>query len=439
MRLTALFLIIFAGLFLRIDSAWKGAPENLPDSEAYQRIATGIAEYGTYEQRGPDAPSETQPASNYAPGLPLLVGAVFELAGTDSVRTARVILALLASLAIPLSFLLGRRLAGDGAGLVGAGLVAFYPTLIGDSGMLLTEPLAGTLLISAVLVLLMARDRSGVWLWTASGALFGLTAMVRPEYLGILLAVALVAWLIRRPGSLGRYSTGPVALILGALVVVAPWTARNLFDEGRLIPLSTGGGQTLFAGSFLPSDGDPQKVLPELFERNPGLLESPRVAAFESPSEVPPEIAFEVLASKELPGVETDMALTRIGRSQYVDALMGQPLELAVFLGNKAHRIWWRGRASLTDHLPGKLLHWTIAVLGLVGISLLVARRRFEAILIASIFLCATAVGVILIASPRRALVLWPMVSSFAGVGAAMTVTVLAGLLSDRGRPVALP
>jgi hypothetical protein len=67
------------------------------------------------------------------------------------------------------------------------------------------------------------------------------------------------------------------------------------------------------------------------------------------------------------------------------------------------------------------------------------ARRRFDAILVGSIFIAATAVGVILIASPRRALVLWPLVSSLAGVGAALTVAFLAGLLSDRGRPVALP
>lgn len=439
MRLTALFLILFAGLFLRVDSAWKGTPQNLPDSQAYERIAVGLSEDGVFEQRGPGLPPETQPASNYAPGLPLLIGGLFEITGSDSGRTARVVLALLASLAIPLGFLLGRRLAGENAGLVGAGLIAFYPTLIGDSGMLLTESLAGTLLIGAVMMLLVARDRSRVYLWGLAGILFGLTAMVRPEYLGILLVIALVSWLVRPSGSLSRNAIGPAALVLGAVLVITPWTARNLFDEGRLIPLSTGGGQTLFSGSFLPSDGDPQKVLPALFEGNPELLKAPEVAAFEDPSEVPPEIAFEALAAREMPGVATDVALTAMGRSQYMNALTDSPLELAAFLGNKAHRIWWRGRASLTDHLPGKLFHWLIASLSLLGLLTLLVRRRFEAVLVGCIFLSATAIGVILIASPRRALVLWPLVSSFAGVGAVLAVSVLAGLLSDRGRPVALP
>jgi hypothetical protein len=438
-RLTVLFLIVFAGLFLRVDSAWKGTDENLPDSQAYERIAVGLADHGVYEQRGSAIPPETQSASNYAPGLPLFVGAVFAIAGSDSARTARILLALIASLAIPLAFLLGRRLAGDGAGLAGAALVAFYPTLIGDSGMILTESLAGTLLIAAVLALLVAREGSRASLWVLSGALFGLTAMVRPEYLGILAVVALVSWLVKKPGSLSRGVMGPAALLVGALLILTPWTARNLFDEGRLIPLTTGGGQTLFAGSFLPSGGDPQKVLPALFESRPELLDSPKVRAFGNPSAVPPEIAFEVLAARDMPGLETDVALTRMGRSQYLDALTGKPLELAAFLGNKAHRIWWRGRASLTDNLPGKLFHWAVAALSLIGLAVMFARRRFDAILVGSIFIAATAVGVILIASPRRALVLWPLVSSFAGVGAALTVTFLAGLLSDRGRPVALP
>lgn len=439
MRVTVLFLIIFTGLFLRLDSAWKGSEQNLPDSQAYERIAIGIAEDGVYEQRGPGLPPATQPASNYAPGLPLLVGGFFEAAGTDSERAARILLALLASLSIPLAYILGRRLAGDGAGLVGAALVAFYPTLIGDAGMILTESLAGTLLIAAILVLFSARDHARAPLWLASGILFGLTAMVRPEYLGVIAVVAFVSWLVRKPGALSRNLLGPAALVAGAILVVAPWSARSLFDEGRLVPLSTGGGQTLFAGSFLPSNGDPQKVLPALFESRPELLESPRVRAFGDPAAVPPEIAFEALAAREMPGVRTDLALTRMGRSQYLDALTGSPLELAAFLANKAQRIWWRGRASLTDHLPGKLFHWAIAALSLVGLGVMLARRRFEAFLVAGIFITATAVGVILIASPRRALVLWPLVSSFGGVGAAVTVTVLMGLLSDRGRPVALP
>ena len=439
MRVTVLFLIIFTGLFLRLDSAWKGTEANLPDSQAYERIAVGIADHGVFEQRGPGLPPATQPATNYAPGLPLLVGGFFEVTGTDSDRAARIMLALIASLAIPLAFLLGRRLAGYGAGLLGAALVAFYPTLISDAGMLLTESLAGTLLIAAVLVLLAARDRSRISLWLASGVLFGLTAMVRPEYLGVVAVVAFITWVVRKPGALSRGLVGPAVLVAGAILVVTPWSARNLLDEGRLIPLSTGGGQTLFAGSFLPSDGDPQKVLPALFEREPELLEAPRVRAFGDPAAVPPEIAFEALAAREMPGVETDLALTRLGREQYLEAITGNPLELTAFLANKAQRIWWRGRASLTDHLPGKLFHWAIAVLSLIGLGVMLARRRFEAFLVAGIFIAATAVGVILIASPRRALVLWPLVSSFGGVGLAVTVTVLSGLITDRGRPVALP
>ncbi|MDQ2700785.1 MAG: hypothetical protein M3Y23_05590, partial [Actinomycetota bacterium] len=72
MRTIILMLIIAAGLALRVDAAWQGPVENLPDSAAYERIARGIHEDGEFEQAGPGTPAHPQPASNYSPGLPLL-------------------------------------------------------------------------------------------------------------------------------------------------------------------------------------------------------------------------------------------------------------------------------------------------------------------------------------------------------------------------------
>lgn len=102
MRLSALVLIIVAGLALRMDAAWQGAPENLPDSAAYERIARGLHEDGVFEQKGAGTPAHPQEASNYSPGLPLVVAGVFELSGSDDVRLARLLLALAGAAAIPL-------------------------------------------------------------------------------------------------------------------------------------------------------------------------------------------------------------------------------------------------------------------------------------------------------------------------------------------------
>jgi len=149
-RLLAVFLIVLAGMALRLDAAWHGAPVNQPDSAAYERIARGLHEDGAFVQKGAGTPAHPQPATNYSPGLPLAVAGVFTLAGDDDTRLARILLALAGTLAIVFAWLLARRLAPPEdpglAGLLAAAVVAFYPCLIADAGMLLTESLAGTLI-----------------------------------------------------------------------------------------------------------------------------------------------------------------------------------------------------------------------------------------------------------------------------------------------------
>ena len=47
----------------------------------------------------------------------------------------------------------------------------------------------------------------------------------------------------------------------------------------------------------------------------------------------------------------------------------------------------------------------------------LARRRRWEALLLATIFLSITAISALLVASPRRVLVMLPLVAALAGVG----------------------
>ncbi len=439
MRLIVLMLIVVAGLGLRVETAWQGTESNLPDSAAYERIARGLEQRGEFEQVGPGTPARPQAASNYSPGLPLLVSGVFAVARDDDVRLARILLALISAAAIPLTYLLGLRISGAAAGLAGAALLAFYPTLIADAGMLLTEPLAGTLIVGAVLLLLRARDAGRLRDWIAPGLLLGLTAMVRPEYLAItaLLAVAVSIDYLRDGGLRPLLPAG--ILMLSAILVVAPWTVRNIAETGRLVPISTGAGQTIFSGSYLPSGGDPQKVTPDLLESDPVLARKVAKSTGTDPADAPPDLVFRMMAAQSRPGVPTDEALASMGRQQYLDNLRRDPLAFSAFLASKAHRIWWRGRADLTDQLPGKLFHWMIAALSLAGLAALARSRPYEFRILALLLVAATMVGVLFVASPRRALALWPVVSSLSGVGIVLAGTVLLRRPQSRDRSVAIP
>jgi 4-amino-4-deoxy-L-arabinose transferase-like glycosyltransferase len=441
MRVIVLLLIVSAGLGLRIESAWQGSPVDMPDSVGYERIARGLWQDGRFQQAGPDLPAGLQSADNYSPGLPLLVAGIFAIRGSDDVRLARLVLALISAAAIPMTWMLGRRLGGEWAGLAGAALIAFYPTLIGDAGLLLTESLAGTLILAAVLLILRARETGRLRSWVLPGVLLGLSAMVRPEYAGITVAlgVALACLELLRSGRPDRMM--PTAVLVGAaMLVLMPWTARNAVEYGRFVPLSTGGGQALFTGSYMPSGGDPQLVVPNLLAERPGLASQALGGEATGPEPVlTPDRVLAALAARVHPELDTDSALTLMARQRYLGEFRSDPIGFSAFLFNKAHRIWWRGRSTLTDGLPGKLYHWAITALCLVGLAGLARRRRFEFTLLATLLAGATLVGVVLVASPRRALVLWPLVSCLAGVGLVMAAPVLARLPGYRGRPVAIP
>lgn len=435
-----LILVVLAGLGLRTAQAWQGSEDNLDDSAAYERIARGLHEDGAFEQRGEGTPAHPQPTSNYSPGLPLLVAGIFKAAGDDT-RLARIILALISSLAIPLTWMLGVRLGGQNAGLIGASVTAFYPTLVNDSSMLLTEPLAGTLLIGSIVAILRARDQGRRRAWVLPGLLLGALTMVRPEYMMISLLLGGTLVLIEVSGGFWAALKAPLVMLGAALVVITPWSIHNLVHFDRFLPLSTGGGQSLFVGSYLPSHGDPQKVMPKILRRNPGLqkkIQRQNRISGEGAESVTPERVFTILAGHRYPGLPIDEALGRLGQAQYKREWQDDPIALIGLIGEKAQRIWWRGRSDLTDPLAGRLIHWMLVLAALAGFVATWFRRRTEFWVLCPVFLGATLIGAVLVASPRRALVLWPLVSALSGVGFVGVIEFTRTRLSGRGQPPAI-
>lgn len=419
--LAALAAILLLGLGLRVGEAWNGrAP--VFDAAAYAKIAANVDEGNGYTA----GPTATQPSSDYSPGLPLLAAGIYELSGGVHERLARVILAFLGTLSILFAYLLARRLRrathrahqgvldasrGAVAGLVAAGVVAIYPALLEYQGMLMGEPLAATLLAGAVLATLWAADgRSRRWV--LPGLLFGALALVRPEYLAVAVLVALLVG-VRELRAGRRIGLAKPAILLGGLAIaVAPWTIRNAVELHRFVPVSTGGGQVLFAGSYLPSGGDPERVGVGVVERHPELF-APGAAR-----RLRLEQILARLAAHRHPRMETDEALAKMGRERLEDAIGEEPLTYAGFVAAKVGRIWAYGPRDVMRQPAWALMHWLLLGFGLLGLAALAARRRWEALLLATVFLAVTAISAVLVASPRRVLVTIPLVAALAGVGA---------------------
>jgi hypothetical protein len=295
--------------------------------------------------------------------------------------------------------------------------------------MLMSEPLAATLLAGSVLAIFWAGDRDGAAPWLLPGALLGATAMVRPEYLGVALLLAVVVFARGLRGDWQRALARALVLLAGVILVVAPWTIRNAAALDRFVPISTGGGQVLFAGTYLPSGGDPERVGAEVVARHPGLF-APADA-----QRLRLEQILARLAAARYPDLETDRALSRMGRAQLGDDVSDQPLEFAGFLATKVGRIWSHGPRDVMREPGWEALHWALIGFGALGLAVLAWRRRWEALVLATVFLAITALSALLVASPRRVLVMLPLVAALAGIG----VTWLWEAARERRRDDAAP
>jgi hypothetical protein len=438
--LAILAVLLLAGLGLRIGYAVEQPATPPPDAEAYARIAENLHLDGSFDARPEGVAREAQPSSAYSPGLPLFVAGVYWVSGGVHLTLALVLLAIVGAGAIPLTYLLGRRFAGPAAGLIAAGAIAFYPALLEYQGLLLTEPLAATLLTGSLALFFMAAERpqgtaergEGVpWAWLGTGALFGLLALVRPEYLPLALALPLV-WLafaaLRRfmhPGGAKSAAPGwvrgalvPVAAsLLATCLVLAPWTLRNAVELDRFVPISTGGGKALFIGTNLGADGDSVQLREDLLVERPALrakLESE--GPVDDPDRMVLESLLERVAAESYPDLETDAALGRLGRQNLEDGVTEEPLRFAGMMASKSYDAWTDAARGVMLDQPWRTLQLAIVVLALAGVAILIVRRRrFEALVAGLVLLYMTAVAALLIASPRRELVVLPLLAALAG------------------------
>lgn len=421
------FLAIFLlGLGLRLDYAIRAPNHPVDDARAYARISRAL--YGGEGFTQGDGPGyrHLQPASNYSPGLPLLTAGLYAVRGAADVEAALIVFALLGSLSIPLAFLLGRRLGGPDAGLIATLPVAVYPALLEYGGMLMTEPLATALLAGAMLCLLRACELRRPLPWIGTGLLLGGLAMLRPEYsilIPLLPALALLRLRRERGGIRGGILLGPALAVGVACLVVLPWTIRNFVVFDRLVPISTGGGQVLYEGSYLPAGPDPERIVPALLERHPWI--GRELGA--QPGPIYRGQAVALLAAREHPGEDPDVALRGMALDAYGHAMVDEPLRLTGFLAGKAWLAWTDPARDVMRFPLWRAMQLLLLLAAAIGLVVGLIRRRFEAVLFATVFAVFTIVQMVFIASPRRTLVLTPELAALAGLGVTWSIARLGG------------
>lgn len=239
-----LLAILAVALLLRLVLLPGADVAPFGDAADYDRYGVSLAQAGVFPVTGfadPGGPTALRP-----PGYPLLLGGVYEVFGRD-LTAARAVNAGLGAVAVLLLYLLVARVWDRRRALWAAGIAAVLPSLALLGGGLLSENLFVPLVLGVALLVALQRERGGLALAGAAGALLGLATLTRSTGLVLLLPVLVGLWRGSR--------AAPAVAVAALLVVLTPWTIRNADEFGRFLPLGTQGGYTL-AGQW---NGDASK------------------------------------------------------------------------------------------------------------------------------------------------------------------------------------
>ena len=412
--LVALSLILVLGFGLRAYRVVEPLATPGDDAHAYYALAKALYEEGTYG--GP----EFDDASDWSPGAPLLYAASFYATGGPREGTARIVETLLGLATIVVVYLLGRRINCAPAGLIGALGVAVYPPFIHSTGALYSEPPAMLTLPLAILTFLWASDTASrpgaAWRFLAPGFLFGLTALIRPEYLVVAVAFVLIAalrlWQVggSRPGP---KLAGAVTLAVAIVIPIVPWTIHNIVTLDRAVPISTGGGKALYVGTLLPADGEYQQAKSLLVKR---YLHRDLAPDSEALEKVNPTPLFDRVAER-YPNLPRDQALGKVGKENFSNYFSEDPGGYAAMTVRKVWRMWSGGVGEAMSGTAGRVIQVLIVALGLGGLVVLGGRRRWwELAVMATPIVLVTVVGAATLAASRRNEVLMTLVFPLAGV-----------------------
>lgn len=247
------------GLLLRLGFGlfyWVGKPLTHDEREYLALAASLAAGRGFIYQ---DASAGTSQQFGRAPGYPMFlaaIGAGRHDADSTPLRV-KVAQSIVGAAGVWLIGLIAFRAAGPRAGALAAGIAAIYPPLVWFSSYVLSETLYSFVALASASVLQLSvdraeahrTDRAGGALALGAGVLTGAAVLVRPAMLFFLPLAVL--WLIFR-----RMPVLAVALVAGAVAVVAPWTARNYRVHDRFVLVASEGGVTFWTGNHRLARGE---------------------------------------------------------------------------------------------------------------------------------------------------------------------------------------
>ena len=400
-----------AALALRVAYAWAihgTSAQPSSDSLTYDTVAWNLARGLGFQA---SANGALYPTAFVPPALPYAVSLLYRAVG-HSFFGAVLLMCFFGALVPPLVRQLGIVMFSPTAGRIAGWLAVVHPLLVFFSGYVMTEPLFCDTLLLAVLATVSWIKSPRPARAFGAGLLWGVATLTRPT--AALLPVIVVLWAWAPLGLLlaGVQRLRHLALLLaGALLVVGPWTIRNAVVLRAFVPVTTGGGRSLFDANNPVVWDDPalRGGANAILEHEPwasrvrGMSEvaRDRYAASEAR-------AFLAARVREWPRAAW-AKLTRFWRWTYSTPSTGQ---------------WFTGRGGLAGVLRAfdPLLAWMLVVMPLAAWGLVRTwrgtRRHFQSLPLGLI--AAFTLGAIVYWGALRMRVpVEPLLLLYAGAGAA--------------------
>jgi 4-amino-4-deoxy-L-arabinose transferase-like glycosyltransferase len=412
--------IVLVGLTIRaLWTFWAAPiPPFFSDSEYYDAVARSLVRGDGYSVvlthegffPGGDA------TAFFPPGYSFLIAASY-FVFDESIEVARLLNVVLGTLTIPLVYLIGRRLFGEMAGLIGAGLAAVMPSLVLWTPVLLSETAFTFVFAVAIAAFVYARREDGALPARSAaiaGVIMGLALLVRGQAL-VLLPAAVLWWRFAGADTGTALRAGGIALAAAALVLL-PWSVRNTLVFDSPVLLSTNLGYNLRVGHAPYSTGrfvDPEDLLLsardyqhlELLQHQTGFRRAVDYAAGNPVREM--ELSIAKVRYMWSPDSDVLLWVESFGATPLPDGWQS-PLRWLVVLS-----------------------HW--AVIGLATASLLAWRSQAQGVVFVVLLALAwTGIHVIFFGEPRFRLPLLPALLPAAALG----VVLVGALMARAGRRI---
>ncbi len=253
-RLLIVALIFCAALGVRLLNWQSAGNEALTVQTSvalnYKHLAGLLRANGLRSLYDASSATSNPDLMGHPPGYPILLSLVYRAIG-DSDTAIQLLQITLDSLSVVIILLLTFELFPAAIGIIAGLLTAFAPQFSWNSLTLLPDSLAGLPVLLALLLIARSRhqnhrtNRSELLSMFIAGALIGVSCWLRAN--ALLLAPFLIVLLLVIRKRAARWRPA-LALVGGALLIIAPLTIRNAMVFGSFIPVSLGAGQTLLEG-----------------------------------------------------------------------------------------------------------------------------------------------------------------------------------------------